>query len=194
MKTQSAFTLVELSIVLVILGLLVGGVLTGQSLIRSAELRAITTERDKFTTALYAFQDKYMALPGDMPNAFAYWGSLGKAGCATDDLTVDTGCNGDGNGQIGINSGDVNEPSKSWMHLSLSGLIEGAYDGTSANYPNLPNAPKSKLPNSLWALTSFSLGNVATNTSYLFGGLYLQLSNVADGGLSSLTHGEGLDT
>ena len=72
----SGFTLVELSIVLVILGLLVGGVLTGQSLIHAAELRAVTTEHDKFVTAINTFRDKYMALPRRMSNAVRYWGAM----------------------------------------------------------------------------------------------------------------------
>ena len=68
----SAFSLVELSIVLVILGLLVGGVLSGQSLIRAAELRSVTTEYSRYTTAISSFRDKYFALPGDMSNATSF--------------------------------------------------------------------------------------------------------------------------
>ena len=70
-----AFSLVELSIVLVILGLLTGGILAGQSLIRAAELRAVTTEYQRYVAAVQTFRDKYMALPGDMPNAIAFWGA-----------------------------------------------------------------------------------------------------------------------
>jgi len=73
--TSSGFSLVELSIVLVILGLLTGGILGGQALIRAAELRAVTTEYDRWVTATRTFQDKYFALPGDMTNATAFWGS-----------------------------------------------------------------------------------------------------------------------
>ena len=54
---RHAFTLVELSIVLVILGLLVGGVLSGQSLIHSAQLRVVTTELDNYKTAMNSFRD-----------------------------------------------------------------------------------------------------------------------------------------
>ncbi|MGB1539971.1 MAG: prepilin-type N-terminal cleavage/methylation domain-containing protein, partial [Rickettsiales bacterium] len=53
------FSLVELSIVLVILGLLTGGILGGQSLIRAAEMRAIATEYDAWKTAVNVFKDKY---------------------------------------------------------------------------------------------------------------------------------------
>ena len=72
---RSAFSLVELSIVLVILGLLTGGILSGQSLIRAAELRSVTTEYSRYTAATYSFRDKYFALPGDMSNAESFWGS-----------------------------------------------------------------------------------------------------------------------
>ena len=97
----SGFSLVELSIVLVILGLLVGGVLTGQSLIRAAELRSVTTEYGKYSTAIRAFKDKYFALPGDMTNAIAFWGPA--PDCADTATTAGTGtqtCNGDGNNNI----------------------------------------------------------------------------------------------
>ena len=82
MKKTSGFTLVELSIVLVILGLLVGGVLAGQSLIHAAELRAISTELTNYKTAIGAFRDKYLAIPGDMNNAVKFWGA--QAGSTAD--------------------------------------------------------------------------------------------------------------
>ena len=75
---KQGFSLVELSIVLVILGLLTGGILTGQSLIRAAELRSVTTEFQKYQTAMMTFRDRYMALPGDMRNATAFLGSFAR--------------------------------------------------------------------------------------------------------------------
>lgn len=64
-RLRSGFSLVELSIVLVILGLLVGGVLTGQSLIRASELRKFMNTMERYKAATYTFRDKYFALPGD---------------------------------------------------------------------------------------------------------------------------------
>lgn len=71
------FSLVELSIVLVILGLLTGGILSGQSLIRAAELRSVVTDIQQIQTSIYSFRDRYMALPGDMKDATDFWGIAG---------------------------------------------------------------------------------------------------------------------
>ena len=150
-RATLGFSLVELSIVLVILGLLVGGVLSGQSLIRSAELRSVITERDRLYTAVNGFKDKYLALPGDITNGYAYWGPRGVAGCASDDNSVNGGCDGDGDGTINYGSG---EDLKFFMHLTMAGLLEGAYDGTDNTdggiAPNSKNVVKSKLGNAYW--------------------------------------------
>lgn len=123
-----AFSLVELSIVLVILGLLTGGILAGQSLIKAAELRKVVTEANRTVTAIYTFRDKYMALPGDMPNAFSFWGAA--AGC-TNVVNSDVapqGCNGNGNGRIEDRSAS-GEDLRAYQFMALAGLIEGNYTG-----------------------------------------------------------------
>lgn len=132
---RNGFSLVELSIVLVILGLLTGGILAGQSLIRASELRSLSVDLNKYTTAVYAFRDKYFAFPGDFNNAKAHWPSC------TDG--TNNSCNGDGDGHIwrvggGCTNGNYSmESARVWQHLSLAGLIEGDYSlfngGTCAN-------------------------------------------------------------
>ncbi len=138
-----AFSLVELSIVLVILGLLVGGVLSGQSLIRAAELRSVTEQQNQLATALNTFQSKYFALPGDMPNATQFWGSAGGSGSATDyvcygaaaSATVTGTCNGNGNGLIGlitvsgVDDGPEYEGVIVWKQLANAGLLNGSSYG-----------------------------------------------------------------
>jgi prepilin-type N-terminal cleavage/methylation domain-containing protein len=126
------FSLVELAIVLVVLGLLVGGVLSGKSLIRAAQLRLLTEQHQQFYTATHAFKDKYFALPGDMTNATQFWGvrAVGAAcmGSASTDART---CNGDGNGQIDFMTSESFEMSRYWQHLANAGLLAGQYNGTS---------------------------------------------------------------
>src|SRR3954471_15989161 len=69
---QVGFTLIELSIVLVIIGLVVGGVLVGQDLIKAAQIRSAVSKIEKYNTAVHTFRTKYNALPGDIPNAASY--------------------------------------------------------------------------------------------------------------------------
>ena len=89
---KSGFTLVELAIVLVIIGLIIGGVLVGQDLIKAAEIRSSTTQIEKYNTAATAFRTKYDGFPGDLASARASsFGMQARAG--TDGL-------GDGDGVL----------------------------------------------------------------------------------------------
>lgn len=130
-----AFSLVELSIVLVILGLLTGGILAGQSLIRAAELRSVATDYQRYTTAIYGFRSRYMALPGDMANAIDFWGAAdaSAATCATTVSPDQKTCNGDGDGSIEtvakVTNNSSSEVHRAWQHLANSGLIEGSFNG-----------------------------------------------------------------
>lgn len=116
LHTQAAFSLVELSIVLVILGLLAGGILGGQSLIKAAELRSIGKEYEQWMTATYTFKNKYMALPGDFTKAASVWNES---------------WNGDGNGNIDfpLAVGQHGEIFTFWQQLALAGLINGDFTG-----------------------------------------------------------------
>lgn len=167
---KRGFSLVELSIVLVILGLLVGGVLSGQSLIRAAELRSVSTDVARYQAAIQAFRDKYFALPGDMASATQFWGAANTAGtggqCADILANAGTGtqtCNGSGNGTV-----DRNEGYRFWQHLANAGLIEGSYSGTgvidATPYP-VPvlgtNVPKSKLGQAAWGV--YNISNFSIN-------------------------------
>ncbi len=157
--TTSGFSLVELSIVLVILGLLTGGILTGQNLIRAAELRSITTEFTAFQTAVNTFRDKYFALPGDMTNAQDFWG-VAHATINTCRTTVGSGkqtCNGNGDGRITDTVGYGNEVFRFWQHLTNAGLIEGQYTGVQGTSNTVDhdtgiNAPASKADNMAWGV------------------------------------------
>jgi prepilin-type N-terminal cleavage/methylation domain-containing protein len=155
------FSLVELSIVLVILGLLTGGILTGQSLIRASELRSLGTQATNVETSLQSFRDKYFAIPGDMRNAVRFWGA--QAGVTTDGVdatcaalttpaTTAATCNGNGDGIIGDGWPIVpHEHFRVWQHLANAGLIEGNYAGvpigTGSGNAIGRNIPQTKLSN-----------------------------------------------
>ncbi len=160
---DDAFSLVELSIVLVILGLLVGGVLSGQSLIRAAELRAVTSEHSRYMAAVQSFRDKYFALPGDMANATQFWGAAHAtpATCQTTASTTIATCDGNGDGQVLDGSYEI---FRFWQHLANAGLIEGQYNGVAGpahalNHVIGTNAPRARMSNAGWGF-SF-LGNHA---------------------------------
>jgi len=155
-KRQSAFTLVELSIVLVILGLLVGGVLTGQSLIRAAELRTVTTQYNNYVPAVQTFRSKYFALPGDMPNATSFWGAAAVgAACQTTAGSGTQTCDGDANGLINTATNSL-EYFRAWQQLASAGLIEGNYDGINHTFATTANSPVGKISSTLWGIYGWS--------------------------------------
>jgi prepilin-type N-terminal cleavage/methylation domain-containing protein len=120
-KHQSGFTLIEIAIVLVIIGLLLGGVLKGQELITAARVRNLISTQDGVKAAYFGFLDRYRSLPGDYVAA-----STNIPGCAGLCL------NGNNDGQI---SG-VDEPQMAWEHMSKAGFITGSY-----TYPVLGAGP-----------------------------------------------------
>lgn len=107
--SQRGFTLVEIAIVLVIIGLLLGGILKGQELITSARVRNLANQIEGIKGAFYSFQDRYRAIPGDF--------SL--ANTQIDGATTP----GDGDGQIEL----PQESIAAWDHLSHAGYISGTY-------------------------------------------------------------------
>jgi prepilin-type N-terminal cleavage/methylation domain-containing protein len=121
------FTLIELSIVLVIIGLIVGGVLVGQSLINAATIRAQVTQIEKYNQAANTFFGKYGALPGDItPQAVTQFGFI-----ASPARAGGVGV-GDGNGELdGTTDSYLQEGELLffWEDLSTnSGLIEGGFN------------------------------------------------------------------
>ncbi|HUL42047.1 MAG TPA: prepilin-type N-terminal cleavage/methylation domain-containing protein [Burkholderiales bacterium] len=134
LRRESGFTLIEMAIVLVIIGLLLGGVLKGQELITSARVRNLISQQDGIKAAFFGFQDRYRALPGDYPGALA----------AANIPNVAATLGGNGDGQI-LNTAGANEQTIAWVHMSHAGFLTGSYNMATATdavaQANTPNNP-----------------------------------------------------
>ena len=122
-RNQQGFTLVEIAIVLVIIGLLLGGILKGQEMITQAKIKNVVADFSGISAAYYGYQDRYRAIPGDDLNAGTRWTAAPAA------------VPGDGNGQVGgtYNNACVQLPvaatpetCKWWDHLRRAGFVSGS--------------------------------------------------------------------
>ncbi len=118
MQKQNGFTLIEIAIVLVIIGLLLGGVMKGQELINSAKVKNLATDFRNIPVYIYGYQDKFKALPGDDPNVAGHLtgGTQGAKPPA-------------GNGLIDGNWNSTDPTVESylfWQHIRLAGLAPGS--------------------------------------------------------------------
>ncbi|MEX1080682.1 MAG: prepilin-type N-terminal cleavage/methylation domain-containing protein [Halofilum sp. (in: g-proteobacteria)] len=125
-QRQRGFTLVEIAIVLVVIGLLLGGVLKGQELINSSRVRAISDQQAGVQAAFYGFQDRYRAVAGDMDEVDA-----------SEAIGQEVFLGGDGNGRllapVGENGAEWAELNGVWEQLSKAGFIKGSYNGDNGN-------------------------------------------------------------
>ncbi|MGB4913018.1 MAG: prepilin-type N-terminal cleavage/methylation domain-containing protein [Candidatus Dechloromonas phosphoritropha] len=127
-NSQGGFTLVEIAIVLVIIGLLLGGVLKGQELINSAKVKNFATDFRNIPLFIYGYQDKFKALPGD--DAAANTHLTGATTATTPSGTIGNGViNGAWNTTV-----QTDESFLFWQHVRLAGLAAGPTDATAADY------------------------------------------------------------
>lgn len=188
---HKGFTLIELSIVLVIIGLIVGGILTGQDLINAAAIRAQITQIERYNTAVRTFQSKYGGLPGDLqdPNASSF-GFQSRGTYAGE---------GDGNGILQSNCTNVSgqpdglqtcgELSVFWEDLGKAGLIDVTIPGFDTNgnhyaYTSGPanlNITLNSSPSLSQWLPAARLGNGMFVYLYSFNGInYFTVSQVTE--------------
>lgn len=159
---RQGFTLMELSIVLVVIGILMGAVLGGQHLLHTMRLNKVLEEMRNYESAIMLFNQRYGALPGDMPNATEYWGQIsGDDGCLTpevspwgesgNDIGTGTGtqtCNGNDDDKIGDwDLPDLyHEMFRAWQHLHNAELVGRAFSGVSGAGSDMDARAGSNIP------------------------------------------------
>lgn len=123
MKQQNqAFTLLETAIAILIISLIIGSILIGQDLIQGARNQGLISDFERYESAYKTFRLKYKRSPGDMSNAFEYFGTV--IGCSDDDVNdSNNGCNGDGNGRIGNQNLNDAENLRAHQHLTASNIL-----------------------------------------------------------------------
>jgi len=166
MKKRAAFTLIEMSVVIAIIGITSGGILIAQTLIRSSHLNRMLGEYDTFIKAINEFQEKFLAFPGDMTNAESMWGSdLVCPYTPTNTTPKLATCNGNGDGKIGDSTtagvlSNSREWFRAWQQLGGSGFITDQYTGTPGSVNVTDAVPGVNVPSSSLSVAGWTLHNI----------------------------------
>jgi prepilin-type N-terminal cleavage/methylation domain-containing protein len=164
-STEAGFTLVEIAIVLVIIGLLLGGILKGQEMITQAKIKNVVNDFNGIAVAVTSYQDRYRFLPGDDKGANSRW-------------TTQNPASGDGDGVIaGLYKATASAPPAAgeesnlfWQHLRIAGFVPGPTTGAASG---------TQPPNAAGGLIGVENAVVGTN-GLGFTGLTICSSNIPD--------------
>lgn len=122
-SSKQGFSLIEIAIVIVVIGLLIGGLSIGTGLLRSSQLQTFIKDLQSYEEAIFIFKEKYGYYPGDMPTASNFW-----------DVSAATSGNYNGNGDSDIGdatgaSPDSTEGAVMWLHMTKSNILKENYTG-----------------------------------------------------------------
>ena len=168
-STEAGFTLVEIAIVLVIIGLLLGGILKGQEMITQAKIKNVINDLNGITVAVTSYQDRYRALPGDDGNATTRWTTQAPASGNGNGIIAGLYNANDTGGTLGAPSA-AGESNLFWQHLRIAGFVPGLTVGTGSGTPP---------PNAAGGIIGVESGVVGTN-GLGFTGVIICSSNLPD--------------
>lgn len=173
---QAGFTLVEIAIVLVIIGLLLGGVLKGQELIAQAKIKNLINDFNGISSAVYGYQDRYRKLPGDDNGAGRWTSNAGNGngvieGCYNGDTT----CTG------GVTGGNTAESLLFWNHLRHAGFVGGA---TVTGAPAITILPQNAVGGYIGVQTgAYGMGTLVLCSANISGKIASAIDSAIDDGL-----------
>jgi hypothetical protein len=130
-KQISAFTIVELAIVISVIALIISGVFISRQLVQTAKIANLAADMNKYRISLLGFENQYQFLPGDMPIADQIFDYDTVSG-TSDFCLTSSKCNGNGDGLITSESSagaHHREITHAWQHLHLAGYLDVAYEG-----------------------------------------------------------------
>ena len=168
-SSRQGMSLIEISIVIVLIGIVSGGILVGRDLARRYENRKVLIDANSYVVAMQQFKLKYSALPGDMPNATSVWGRADTGGtgeCASPLTDISSGaptCNGDGNGLIEATNC---EHYRVWQQLVAGEFITADFTGVSGIALCAANSqPGINVPQGPVDITGYSISSFGEITS-----------------------------
>jgi type II secretory pathway pseudopilin PulG len=164
----AAYTMVEIAVVLIVVGLIMAGILVGKSVYNAGKLRSVAVDFQRYDAAVRNFREKYNALPGDIANATTIFGTTDANGYSV--------TNGNGNGYIGLLGASgvgTAEVRAAWQELALAGFIPGVYRGESASVAIGTTHPISAYSNmtTFWFYYGNLWGQYTATSALVFSGI-----------------------
>jgi prepilin-type N-terminal cleavage/methylation domain-containing protein len=170
------FTILEISVVLMVIALLTTGVMVGQHMMRAAELRKVIADFDRISRGIEQFKEKFYAMPGDMTDAQTFWGT-DPGGCppAANIVIKTATCNGNNDGRINLlsDASQAYEQFRAWQHLANAGMLDGTYSGVLAPASEGLMVPDINCPMGIRA-ACYGIGSVPAAADVLFPAEFFQ--------------------